>query len=365
MLRAARAALLALAFAVVPVAGAQAAVPSGFVGMVSEDVFANDAAYADTQLTKMVGARVSLLRQVFDWAQIEPVRGAWDWSSTDRFAGAAARHGIAVMPILFNTPDFASSRPAGSRLSGTYPPKRPAQFAAFAAAAVARYGPGGTFWTENPDVPVKAIRSWQVWNEPNLTAYWRPKPKASAYAALLRETSAAIRARDRGAEVVSAGLPESRIGVPLQTYLADLLRAGAGRSMDTLAINPYAPTAAGVVDLLVQSRRTLDRNGGRGIELRATEVGWSSGGPASPYRTTARGQAQRIGQLIRALADRRRSLRLLGFVYYDWRDARPYAGKDFWGLHTGLLTLGGRAKPALTAFGAAAMSIGAPFARAG
>ena len=52
----------------------------------------------------------------------------------------------------------------------------------------------------------------------------------------------------------------------------------------------------------------------------------------------------------------RRKLRLRGFVYFSWRDLPRYAPnyKDQWGLHTGLLTLGGAQKPGYKAFKSAA-----------
>jgi hypothetical protein len=38
-------------------------------------------------------------------------------------------------------------------------------------------------------------------------------------------------------------------------------------------------------------------------------------------------------------------------VLFSWRDGRPYIkGKDFWGNHTGLLTIKGKKKPAYNAF---------------
>jgi hypothetical protein len=42
-------------------------------------------------------------------------------------------------------------------------------------------------------------------------------------------------------------------------------------------------------------------------------------------------------------------LKLRGFVYFGWRDGQPYNGKDFWGLHTGLLNIEGQPKPAYSA----------------
>jgi hypothetical protein len=48
---------------------------------------------------------------------------------------------------------------------------------------------------------------------------------------------------------------------------------------------------------------------------------------------------------------KRSAWKLRGFVLFSWRDGRPYIkGKDFWGNHTGLLTIGGKKKPAFNAF---------------
>jgi hypothetical protein len=52
------------------------------------------------------------------------------------------------------------------------------------------------------------------------------------------------------------------------------------------------------------------------------------------------------------LRQQRTRLKLRGFVYFSWRDGRPYAPlfKNLWGLHTGLLTVKGKRKPAYNAF---------------
>jgi hypothetical protein len=56
--------------------------------------------------------------------------------------------------------------------------------------------------------------------------------------------------------------------------------------------------------------------------------------------------------VLKDLYDLRSQDRLSGVVYFGWRDGAPYAPdfKDFWGLHTGLITLKGRPKPALRAY---------------
>jgi hypothetical protein len=63
-------------------------------------------------------------------------------------------------------------------------------------------------------------------------------------------------------------------------------------------------------------------------------------------------------QAIRGLWKARKKLKLRGIVYYDWRDQPVYAGgKNFWGLHTGLLTINGKPKPALRWFKKAVRSL--------
>ena len=44
-------------------------------------------------------------------------------------------------------------------------------------------------------------------------------------------------------------------------------------------------------------------------------------------------------------------LRIAGFIYFGWRDGRPYPGRsDYWGLHTGLIENDGAPKVSLASF---------------
>ena len=95
-----------------------------------------------------------------------------------------------------------------------------------------------------------------------------------------------------------------------------------------------------------------------GARLWATELGWSDTGPSSPQRVGAQKQATEITKLVKLMVRQRRSLKLRGFVYFGWRDGAPYAGKDFWGLHTGLLNIDGQPKPAYSAFQKAVAAAG-------
>lgn len=325
--------------------------PRQFVGIVSEDAFAGGAAYRERALADQADLGIGLVRQTFDWSLIETARGRYEFGHYDGYVADLARHRLALLPLLFGVPRFRSSAPARGARRGTYPPRNTEEFAAFAAAVADRYGPAGTFWDERPDLPRLPVRTWQIWNEPSLPAFWASGPSPAEYARLLGAAGRAIRRADPDATIVTAGLPESRLGMPFADFVEGLYEAGASDSFDALAIHPYARDVEGVIEAVRAARRLMDRNGDRHKAIWVTEVGWASDGPESPFTVGERGQAERIRRLVPRLAAERDALGIRGVVYFNWRDAPPFpGGEDFWGLHTGLLDIDGRPKPALRAF---------------
>jgi hypothetical protein len=168
---------------------------------------------------------------------------------------------------------------------------------------------------------------------------------------MLRAGARAIRGADPGAEVVAAGLPNSKLGVPFLEYLDQMYRAGARGLFDTLAVHPYARDVGGVLALAERARVVMNR-WQDGSRLWITEFGWSTGGDASAFRVSRRGQADRIAGSLSALIAERRVLRLRGFIFFRWRDAPAPAdlGVDPWPLHTGLLDAEGAPKRGFWAF---------------
>jgi hypothetical protein len=320
-----------------------------FVGLASEDVFAGGPRYRSCELDAQRSAGVDIVRQSFDWAAIERLPGRYDFSFYDRYVGDLARHRIRVLPILFNAPSFRTPR---RRRRGTYPPRRYSDLGRFGAVLVRRYGPRGSFWRRHRGLPRMSVRAWQIWNEPNLPVYWPTGPSPRQYTRLLKAAAKRIKRADRRAEIVTAGLPESRLGTPLKRFVSGMYRAGAKRWFDTLAINPYARTPRGVAKLVRATRRLMNARGDRRGRIWVTEFGWATGGPRHRFRVSRAGQAARVRATLRTLYRSRRRYRLRGAVYYNWRDAKPYPPlfQDFFGLHTGLLDLSGRDKPALASF---------------
>ena len=319
------------------------------VGIVAEQAYGTDSHYRGCTLSALADAGVRIVRQPLRWAEVERKRGAYDFSWWDRYVAALAEHRLRVLPILFEPPAFRSAR---GETRGIYPPRRFPEMAAFAARVARRYGPGGSFWRSHPRLPAIPIRSWQVWNEPNLVFYWPPKPDARAYTRLLATVGRAIKRVDPRAEIVTAGLPQSDIrgAVPQRRYLRAMYAAGAAPHFDTLAIHPYTERHADLVDQVTAVRGEMRRQRDRaGIWI--TEIGWASGGPDKKLTPGRAGQARRVDQVLDLVRARRRALGIRGVVYYMWQDAPPYPGfRDFWGLHTGLLDIQGRAKPAMRAF---------------
>ena len=323
-----------------------------FVGMVSDQLFANpDPQYRRCALNRHADAGVRIIRQAMYWKTIELVRGQYDWAHWDQYVEDVARHGIQVMPIIFDAPVWHQQRRTRTSSWASMPP-RPAAMASFAGRLVRRYGPEGSFWEERPELPPMPIRHWQIWNEPNLPRYWAERPSAAEYVKLLRASYRRIKREDPGAQVVAAGMPDSRLFrvIPLYAYITQMYEAGARGTFDAIAVNAYAEKPGMMIKNLGKVRAIM-RFFRDHSNIWITEMGWGTGGPKYRFRVNRTQQAKLIGQALGKLRKNRRKLGLKGFVHYMWQDAPPYGTTpDFWGLHTGLLDITGDEKPAYAVF---------------
>ena len=317
---------------------------SDFVGIYSDDVYFGDAAYRRRALAQQHAAGVRLIRQPLAWADFER-----DTARFDDFVGAAADAGIRILPVLLGPQPGAATATGGMK-----PPSQPDRFAGWAAQMVQRYGPDGSFWTSHPNVRKLPIGSWQVWNEPNIRAFWAPEPDPAAYTQLLRTTSAAIRKADSDAEVVAAGLPTSHLGVSAAAFLGGIYKAGAKGSFDTVAVHPYAGTPDGVLEHVKAIRRVISDNHDDAA-IWVTEFGWGTAGKSGPLTVSEDQQAAYIKQTLSELAARRKSLGIRGAILFQWHDPKPFPGRrEIWPYYAGLHDDAGTPKPSLAAFRSAA-----------
>jgi hypothetical protein len=309
-----------------PVAASASApgVPQGFVGVdVDGPLTAADTPIdLAAQMRSMVGAGVESIRVAFNWAAAEPYRTISqvptadraqytlvggvpvDFSATDAIVADAARLHLDVLPTILYAPDWdAVNNPAGVDY-----PRRPGPYGAYAAALVGRYGPDGSFWTANPQLPSRPIGEWQIWNEPNLSYYWK-QPFVDGYIGLLRAAHAAIKGADPHARIVLGALT-NRAWVSLGQLQAH--HPGVARLFDIASVNGFTRVPDNVIRYLRYMRRAMDRDGDRTKPLLATEVSWPSAlGQTKEnfdFDTNQAGQARNIAALLPMIADTYREL---------------------------------------------------------
>jgi hypothetical protein len=350
-----------------------APVPQGFVGMdVDGPLFGPDTPIDfATQLKTMVANGVQSIRAAFSWAAAQPYRADADvpaeqksqftevagvptnFQVTDMVVGDAARERLSVLPTVLYTPSWD----AVTNPHGVATPRRSAPYAAYLTALIGRYGPRGSFWRANPGIPKMPIRSWQIWNEPNLSYYWR-QPFASTYVSFLRTAHAAVKKADPGAQVVLGALTNTAWKSLGQIYRMK----GAKSLFDVVAVNGFTKIPANVMLFMLFVRRAMARFGDGAKPLLATEISWPSAKGQTHDRfdfiTTRAGQARDITTLLPLIGQQRVALHLIGFYWYTWmgEETPNTPAFNFSGLlafHNGKVG----AKPGLAAFRARALAL--------
>lgn len=247
----------------------------------------------DLDLVKASGMR--WVRLDFDWASIEDVQGRYDWTNLDRVVAAVRTRGLEVLALPAYTPPWA--RPAGT--DSHTPPSDPAAFARFVGAAAARYAPQG-------------VQAFEIWNEPNISAFWQPKPDPAAYARLLVAAAAAVHSANPVATVISGGLSPATdeadgSSIRPATFLRALYAAGAAASFDAVAVHPYSfpalPTDTTTAEwntfqALPLLHELMAANGDAGKRIWLTEVGAPTG--TSPDAVSEARQADIVTAAVTA-----------------------------------------------------------------
>jgi hypothetical protein len=374
-----------------PSASAQA--PKDFFGVAPQAGLTLD----DFRLMREDG--VGSTRQLFFWPLIESTPGTYDWGPTDTLVREASKEGIEIFPVLYGTPPWAQTEKLQRKCGVTCGPvtdEAREGFARFAAAAVARYGPGGKFFETVPDPPPGSpppppppppppcplppllchpsngleplekatpcmcpnpipVTAWQIWNEQNSFKYWGPKEDLGSFAALMKATAPRMRAVDPAADLVLGGMwgpPGIKIITPVQRYLKKLYRIdGIEATFDSIALHPYAPKFSSTTSQLKNVRKLLKRVGDREAGLWVTELGWASSGPKREGLVKSKkDQARLLRTAYSLLLKKRDKWNIRGVFWYSWRDSRAAKEICAWCPKTGLRTEGGAPKPAAAAF---------------
>ncbi len=242
------------------------------------------------------------------------------FKSLDQRVIRAAENGIRVLPFVYGTPDWVASDPKRPPLDSD---AARSAWQDLLADLVGRYGPAGTLWSENPEVPKRPITDWQISNEPNSALFWAPAPSPAEYADLLKLSSAAIKQADPGAAIVLAGM----FGTPASGIHAwDFLEAlygvpGIADTFDAYALHPYSPNLNGIELQIDFARDVVRRHGDAKLPLLITEIGWPTDGPAGYNLVkTPDGQKRLLSKSFRLFLKERRRWNIERVIWYTWRD---------------------------------------------
>jgi hypothetical protein len=275
--------------------------------------------------TTMAATGVGSDRFLLIWKSVQPQRGGpYNWGPTDALVGGFARHGIRPLPTVWGDPQWVAGPSVQPPLSR---PQDLRAWRAFLKAAVARYGPGGTFWTTTyrqrygDSAAPLPITAWQIWNEPNLPKYFAPGPSPTEYARLLRISHDVIKSQDPNAQIVLAGMPGYG-QVNAWNFLQSLYAIpGIKKYFDAVALHPYAPDIKTLKLEIERMRAVMKKNGDASTPLWITEMGWGSAPPDRfGINQGLKGQQKMLLGSFKLILSHRQQWNIQRVFWFDWRD---------------------------------------------
>jgi len=288
------------------------------------------------QLDAIAGTGIDFVRSPANWAQIQPAQNpslrSFNFSTSDAFVGALATRGLRWQALGQGSPPWAADAGVYAACSFRSAPARPQFLAAYLAGLAQRYGRGGSFWSEHPELPYRPVITYEVANEPNLAAFWCPRPDPAAYARTLVMSARAVHEIEPSARVELGGLaaiPASQPPGPhpqrmaVQAFLAGVVAAEprVGRLVDAIAVHPYARTPGDTVSVLRWFRGILRARGLGRIPMDVDEVGWSTVATPSLPPTPEDTRASYLSQVTYDIARIRKRVGAIAMAPYAWTTA--------------------------------------------
>jgi hypothetical protein len=330
--------LILLAALLVPAAGAQARVPEHWLGVSFGPDYIGKHSGLTAEFKRMRKAGVGSARFAVYWAQLQS-QGPQepDFRPLDRIVTASAKARLPLLPVVLGAPRWAAdnlNRPI-------YVPRDPADYASFMTALVKRYGPGGEFFAEHPQVRRFPIRAWQIWNEVSNPYYWDMN-YAAEYPRLLSAAFDAIKTADPSARVIESGLNSGGAGTSwdaLDALYTQLDAQGLGRPFDEIAAHIYTKSVPDALKVVRKTRAVAKKHGDGRRPIRVTELAW----PAAKGKlrdehghkreffaaTTDKGMAKRLVKGVLLLARQRTKLGISGVDWFQWASSYKGTGDAF------------------------------------
>jgi len=292
---------------------------------------------------------VGWVRLFVQWGALEPADDAHNPDLVRQLRDGVAAYrarGVKVLVVVTGSPSWASGRE--SIMGAPTDPRKYAEFMGYLVGEVPQ------------------VNAWEVWNEADEGEFWLDGPQPSVYAALLRATYPAVKARNPNATVVTTGMVGNNFG-----FLEDLYALGAKDSFDAVGVHTDTACLIASPDALYREpdgrigryaftgyrevHHVMARHGDGHKPIWMTELGWNTTSTApnscqngkwagaKPAGVSEAQQAQFLTQAYECMAADPYLAVTMWFSLQDIRDHPGYAA----GL--GVLRTDGSAKPAYAA----------------
>ncbi len=271
----------------------------------------------ERDITLMKEAHIKFVRADLTWSQVERKQQEYDFTRYDKLVDALELQGIRVLFIL----DYGNKLYGQGRAIKTDTQRR--GFAAFAAAAAARYKGRGIIW--------------EIWNEPNIKKFWGDEPDVDDYMALVEVTCEAIREADHDALIIAPATCGCDGG-----FIKKCAEHGLLELVDGISVHPYREGGPETVTNCYHTLRKIVENHFSGNESKpkiiSSEWGWGLSYMAEEIDGKTDPQIRQAAYLTRRFCIDAYA-GIVCAIHYKWREDNH-----------GLIKRNYTVKPAYTAF---------------
>ncbi len=245
------------------------------------------------EMAMLAGGGFTWVRMDFDWNQVEYEKGKYRFDAYDRLMKALEEHRIRpifILDYVHRLYDDAQSPHSDEAI---------AAFARFAAASAKHFQGRGILW--------------EMYNEPNILPFWRPRVNVDDYVRLAAATGKAIRA---------VAPKEAYIGPGTSTidfrFLEACFKGGLLKFWDAVSVHPYRSSGPEtVIPEYARLRDLIRRHAPRGkrVPIISGEWGYSS--------AWAGMDAERQAKMLARQWLTNLSCDIPLSIWYDWHDDGP------------------------------------------
>lgn len=313
-------------------------VPVGLCEDYPEESTTLDEIRKDFEFLKNSG--VDLLRISFGWDAIEAQKDKYDWLFWDDFVKMAVEeYGITLIPYICYIPKWNSKNAADTLYFWNYPPVEPEQFGEFTKDLVNRYK--------------KWIKTWELWNEPDIWVYWQGTQEE--FANMIKIGAEAVKEADPEAKVVLGGVAYS------EEFVEKMFRDfGLSPLVDVVNMHNYYETWSNepveqIDDHILKMSEVIEKYGNN-QPLWMAEVGYSTfrqGSQVSSeysatydYEHTPEYQAVDLFKRLSLIASTEKMSAVAWYEIKDLPSSDEVIGDEYNNKHLGVAFLDHSPKPA-------------------